>query len=177
MIFATVGTQLPFDRLIRAIDEWAASRASPQVFAQIGPTAFTPCHLQYAQFIDAAEFRTRVQQAQVVVAHAGMGSIITALELGKPIVVMPRRADLGEHRNDHQLQMVRSFLVNPHIRVAMDEFALAGHLDALRTAAHSEMSPPQTSPQLLACIRAFIAGADDDPGFLRAGSLAHHRLQ
>lgn len=177
MIFATVGTQLPFDRLIRAIDEWAASRTCPQVFAQIGPSEFTPRHLQYAQFIDAAEFRIRVQQAQVVVAHAGMGSIITALELGKPIVVMPRRADLGEHRNDHQLQMVRSYLVNPHIRVAMDEFALAGHLDALRTAVHIDGCPPQTSPQLLSCIQAFIAGADDDPAFLRAGSLARYRLR
>ena len=40
---------------------------------------------------------------QVVIAHDEMGSIITALEMGKPIVVMPRRAELGEHRNDHQV--------------------------------------------------------------------------
>ena len=44
--------------------------------------------------------------AAAIVAHAGMGTILTALETGKRLLVMPRRAALGEHRNDHQLATV-----------------------------------------------------------------------
>jgi UDP-N-acetylglucosamine transferase subunit ALG13 len=101
VIFLTVGTQLPFDRLVEAVDEWAAT-AGEDVFAQIGPTALRPRHIEYVQFVSAAECANRMQAASYIVAHAGMGTILMALQLGKPLLVMPRRADLGEHRNDHQ---------------------------------------------------------------------------
>src|SRR4051812_19357952 len=103
MIFVTVGTQVQFDRLIRTVDEWAGARARTDVYAQIGPSNDRFKHIRTERFIDPTEFRNCVEAASLVIAHAGMGSIITALELGKRIIVMPRRASLGEHRNDHQV--------------------------------------------------------------------------
>jgi UDP-N-acetylglucosamine transferase subunit ALG13 len=103
MIFATVGTQLPFDRLIRSLDEWAARNPHIDVFAQIGQTDYTPQHIRWEKTISVEAFRTNLDNCDTVVAHAGMGTIISAAELGKRIVILPRRADLGEHRNDHQL--------------------------------------------------------------------------
>ena len=103
MIFATVGTQLPFDRLIRSLDEWAARNPLVDVFAQIGQTDYTPQHIRWEKTISVEAFRTNLDNCDTVVAHAGMGTIISAAELGKRIVILPRRADLGEHRNDHQL--------------------------------------------------------------------------
>src|SRR5690242_2073535 len=103
MIFVTVGTQGRFDRLIRTVDEWAGMRAQTDIFAQTGPSDYTPKHISVEPFVSPNEFRKRVETASLVIAHAGMGSIITALELGKQIIVMPRRSDLGEHRNDHQI--------------------------------------------------------------------------
>src|SRR5262245_16726664 len=99
MIFVTVGTQGQFDRLIRTVDEWAGLRARTDVFAQIGKSVYRPRHIRSKRFIDPAEFRKLVEASRLVVAHAGIGSIITALEFGKHIIVMPRRADFGEHRN------------------------------------------------------------------------------
>ena len=80
MIFVTVGTQLPFDRMIRSIDEWVGrnGRGGEEVFAQIGPSTYKPKHLQYAPFITADDFQRHTRAARVIVAHAGMGSIITA---------------------------------------------------------------------------------------------------
>ena len=98
MIFVTVGTQGQFNRLIRTVDEWAGSRGRTNVFAQTGQSDYRPKHIRSKPFIDPTEFRKRVETASLVIAHAGMGSIITALELGKRIIVMPRRAKLGEHR-------------------------------------------------------------------------------
>jgi UDP-N-acetylglucosamine transferase subunit ALG13 len=115
MIFVTVGVQLPFDRLVRAVDAWAGERMRSDVFAQIGPSQYRPQHIEFRAFVEPPEFRRLVECADAVVAHAGMGSIITALELAKPLIVMPRRAELGEHRNDHQLSTARHMLAHPRL--------------------------------------------------------------
>ena len=124
MIFVTVGTQLPFDRMVRTIDQWAGARSYGEVFAQIGPAKYRPKNIPWAEFLDADECRRKIEQADVVVAHAGMGSILTALELGKPIVIMPRLSALGEHRNDHQLATAKRFLAQGRVIVAFDEHQL-----------------------------------------------------
>ena len=103
MIFATVGTQLPFDRLVRALDQWAAHNPKEEIFAQIGQSEYIPENIEWARTLSADLFRSKLEQCHLVVAHAGMGTIISAAELGKSVMVLPRRADLGEHRNDHQL--------------------------------------------------------------------------
>ena len=95
MIFATVGTQLPFDRLISALDDWAASHAGIEVYAQIGRGEYEPRHIEWTRDMDPQDFRSRMAACDAVVAHAGMGSIISAIELGKRVIVMPRRATLG----------------------------------------------------------------------------------
>jgi UDP-N-acetylglucosamine transferase subunit ALG13 len=156
VIFVTVGTQLPFDRLIRAIDQWAARAGRPDVFAQIGPGQYKPKHFASEAFLDAQQFRRHVQDADAVIAHAGMGSIITALELGKPIIVMPRRFDQGEHRNDHQLATAKRFLAQGRIVVAFDENHLIEKLDQIDHYRAADRISAQASPHLLAAIRAFV---------------------
>ena len=83
MIFVTVGTQGHFDRMVRTVDEWAGKHGRTDVFAQTGPSDASYRHIRVEQFIDPAKFRECVESASLVIAHAGMGSIITALELGK----------------------------------------------------------------------------------------------
>lgn len=132
MIFLTVGTQLPFDRLVRAVDDWCAVSAPCAVFGQIGEpgrAGYRPKHFDWWPFVDPEEFRRRFDQASVIVAHAGMGSIITALLHQKPIVIMPRRDDLGEHRNDHQYATAKSFANRPLVHVAMTEQELPAQID------------------------------------------------
>ena len=105
MIFLTVGTQEPFDRLVAAVDAWAATHDVP-VFGQLGalkPGSHRPAHFEWREFITADEYQQRLETSQLLVAHVGMGSIISALTYGKPLVMMARRASLGEHRNEHQL--------------------------------------------------------------------------
>jgi UDP-N-acetylglucosamine transferase subunit ALG13 len=159
VIFATVGTQLPFDRLVGAVDRWAATRAGLAVFAQVGPSALRPAAIAWERFVSPAECRERMRAADAIVAHAGMGTILTALELGTPIVVMPRAAALGEHRNDHQLATARRFAEQGSIAVAFDEAQLHAHLDALAagdSAARRRIGPHAEGP-LVETLRAFIA--------------------
>jgi UDP-N-acetylglucosamine transferase subunit ALG13 len=164
MIFVTVGVQLPFDRLVRAVDEWAGERARTDVFAQIGPSEYQPRYIEFSAFVDPPEFRRLVEAADVLVAHAGMGSIITALELGKPLLVMPRRADYGEHRNDHQLATARHMLAQNVISVAENESELVSKLDHLDAVATRQTISARASDQLIGTIASFIAAGAGQRG-------------
>ncbi|MCA6107161.1 glycosyltransferase [Bradyrhizobium cenepequi] len=156
MIFATVGTQGQFDRLISTVDRWAGVNGRADVFAQTGPSDYQSEHIRTERFIDPTEFRNRVEAASLVISHAGMGSIITALELGKRIIVMPRRASLGEHRNDHQLATAKRFAQQGRIAVAFTEQELVDKLDQLQVFDKTERLSAQASPDLISTIRTFI---------------------
>ncbi len=103
MIFVATGTQFPFDRLIKYMDEWAAEHTE-NVFAQLGNGAYQPQHLAWKRFVSLDEYNDKIRQATVFISHAGMGNIISAKEHGVPIIVINRKVELGEHRNDHQTE-------------------------------------------------------------------------
>ncbi len=135
MIFLTVGTILPFDRLTRALDVWAMAQAeSPEIFAQVGQLrsdSYRPKAFEWTERITPTEFRARMAAAELTVTHAGIGTIVTALTLSTPVLMMPRRASLGEHVNDHQLETVKRLADRPGVTLAMDAEDLASRLDAL----------------------------------------------
>ncbi len=120
MIFVTVGTQLAFDRLISTIDKWNETKKL-EIFIQTGPSVLTPRHSEYAQFIEPSQADQLFKNSDLIVSHAGMGSILTALRYQKPIIIMPRLASLGEHRNDHQLATCKWLGNKSGITVAKDE--------------------------------------------------------
>ena len=161
MIFLTVGSADPFDRMVRAVDEWAASRGRTDVYAQIGVGQYQPRHIQAVRFMSPAEFRERVHAAQLLLAHAGMGSIITALEAGRPMIIMPKLPRLGEHRNDHQVATAKRLGQRQGIIVAWDENDLVTKLDSEAQLSNPTMIAPAASPELIATLRAFIAGPED----------------
>lgn len=156
MILVTVGAQMSFDRMTRAVDAWAGERGRRDVFAQIGPTDFIPEHIGWTRFLEPEEFHRRVREADILVAHAGMGSIISALEAGKPILVMPRRGDLRETRNDHQVATAKRFLEMGKVAVAFDEEELKAKLDALDSMAAGQTISKWASPELIEGLREFI---------------------
>jgi len=156
MIFVTVGGQMPFDRLIGTVDEWALSRGRSDVFAQIGPSDFHARAVETTRFIDSIEFRRRFEAANLIVGHAGMGTIITALECGKPIIVMPRRGRLRETRNDHQVAMATHLSGQGRVMVAFDEEQLVERLDQFEAAGEMERIEPHASPHLIGALRSFI---------------------
>lgn len=161
MIFVTVGHQMPFDRMVRAIDQWAMTNGRDDVFAQIGTTAYVPEHIQWSARVDPMEFRQRIKDADVVVAHAGMGTILTAFELGTPILVMPRKGSLHETRNDHQIATAERFLEMGRLSVAMDETELPKMLDQMSNLTATGVISSHASPELIEALAAFIHRADD----------------
>ncbi len=164
MIFYTLGTQLAFDRMTEAVDNWCGARGRDDIFGQIpdpGPDGYRPKNFEWTERIAPAAFEDRYNNADFIIAHAGMGSIITAQDMNKLIVVMPRRAHLNEHRNDHQYETVRHLMGRPGLLVAMSDDELPDVLDeAVRLAPEwaARSATPFAEPSLIDAIRREIAG-------------------
>lgn len=133
-VFLTVGAQMPFDRLVRAMDAWAKDRPGHEILAQIGESEYVPSHVKWTKFLSPPEFDRAYDGADAIVGHAGIGTLFAALERGKPIVVMPRRADLRETRNDHQIATARRFEALAGVAVAWDPASLLARLERLDAA-------------------------------------------
>lgn len=119
MIFLTIGTIMPFERLVRGVDEAiGAGVITESVFAQIGKTAYQPKNMEYAEVLEKHVFDQKVAEAPYIISHAGIGSITIAMEHNKALLVMPRMRCYGEHVNDHQVSTARKFGDLGHVLVA-----------------------------------------------------------
>jgi UDP-N-acetylglucosamine transferase subunit ALG13 len=157
MILVTVGSMMPFDRLVAAMDEWASSRVTEQTFAQIGGGK-PPNHMRWARTVALPEFADLIAKSTIIVAHAGMGSIISAAEAGKPIVIMPRYASLKEHTTDHQVHTAARLRGHTGIYVAISEAELPERIEEARSSAGSwHQRLRRTAPEtFVARIRAVL---------------------
>lgn len=155
MILVTVGTQLGFDRLIRTMDDIAPHLPSA-VVAQIGAGSFVPRNMQYHRKLEPGRFLELVENARVIVGHAGIGTVLAAEKYRKPLIVFPRSAGLGEHRNDHQAATASALAKRQGIIVVTGREELE---QALRSGLRSElMLPlgPKPGPGLLAAVARFV---------------------
>ena len=148
----------PFDRLVQAMDAWAAAIPANDLLAQIGAGDYEPRHMRWVRKLDRAEYDATVAQARVVVAHAGVGSVVTAGELGKPIVLLPRRAHLGEHTSDHQIETAGWLRGKPGVHIAETEADLPDRLAAALAQGPGEIGRigPVADPAFIARLRNFI---------------------
>lgn len=147
MIYVTVGTQLPFARLIKAVNDVAAEKGL-DVFAQIGPDKSHYNAIKTADFVDPEEANRFIREADLIIAHAGMGTIITASQYGKPLIIMPRHFQFGEHRNDHQIATARRFQDFSNITVVDDKRSLADAVNVALETVHDKeyLSVSQYAP-------------------------------
>lgn len=106
MIFVTIGTMYGFKRLIKEMDE-IAKDIDEEVIMQIGETTYEPKNSRYFRFASRQEMNKMYSDSRVVICHAGVGSILSAMEYLKPIIVIPRRKEYGEIIDDHQLEITR----------------------------------------------------------------------
>lgn len=111
MIFITLGTQkFQFNRLLEYIDnEIKKNNITEKVFAQIGNSTYVPRNYEYKKFLDKEEFEDILCSADIVITHAGVGTILSSVRHEKKTVVVPRLKKYGEHVDNHQLQIAETF--------------------------------------------------------------------
>jgi UDP-N-acetylglucosamine transferase subunit ALG13 len=138
VIFATVGTDHhPFDRMVHWVDRWLDANAERGVtgFIQTG-TSVRPQRARSADYLGYEQMQAVMRRAIAVVSHGGPGSIMLCSHLGKKSIVVPRRASLGEHVDDHQVLFSRRLAAEGQIELAETEDRLGELLErALLTGA------------------------------------------
>ena len=159
LAFATVGATLPFPRLIDWIERARQEGLlPPELIVQTGTggraIADAECH-EGLPFDIVGQI---LDEADIVICHGGTGSIITALQRGCHVIVIPRQYALGEHYDDHQSEIADAFALRGLLQVARDYPAFVAALSAVK-ARTPRMAT--TNPQALAeWLRAYIAAAN-----------------
>lgn len=131
MIFASVGSILPFDRFVRAVDEWAGDNPGQDVFLQIGEGEYEPRNVPWARMMPHDEYSRRLSECALFVAHVGMGSILQALEARKQMLALARHNSLGEHTTDHQLHTAARFQGITGLKIVDSADELKAEMSAL----------------------------------------------
>lgn len=155
MIYATVGKMpLGFDRLIKTADSLAAS-IGEKVFIQTGSSGYIPVNAAYKDFLTLPEAEAMQAEAEVIISHAGIGTIIGALRSGTPIIIMPRRKSLGEHFNDHQMEIAKAVIGRPGVEVVYEAAELEGALRKL-LGQKGKFKPQEKGAGIITAIENFL---------------------
>lgn len=128
LVLVTVGTDHhPFDRVVRWVASWPGQERV-RLVVQSGTSATVP-GLDCRPQLPAGELDRLVAEAAVVVCHGGPGSVLQARAAGRLPIVVPRRPELGEHVDDHQVRFASWVADRGLAVVAHDEAALHAALD------------------------------------------------
>ncbi len=154
MIFLTVGTQFPFDRLVKAVDELVGNGViTDRVIAQTGHSLYKPKNMTVMEFCSPSEFRNLICRAWLVISHVGMGTIIETTKRGKPIIVVPRKAKLGEANTDHQFDTAKVLAKEGRLLVAFETEDLPVKLKEAESFVPTQ---GKGSQEILDAVKAFI---------------------
>lgn len=156
MIFLTIGTQLPFDRLVEMLDR-VAPHLQEEIVGQIGVGSYRPSNFNAVDQLDPQTFNQTFKSSRVVVGHAGIGTVLSGRKFQKPLVLMPRRAAAGEHRNDHQLATAAQLRSIEGVSLFESEAELKDLLLQPSLAALSDDRPPALD-KLIDSLRSEIFG-------------------
>lgn len=106
-IFVTVGSTYPLDRLIIEADKLDSKKF--EVFAQIGESNLKPKNIKYKKMLDYSEQNKKIAWADIIISHAGVGTILDCFSQKKQIILFPRLKKFGEAIDDHQIEICKAF--------------------------------------------------------------------
>lgn len=135
MILVMLGTQNnSFHRLLEEIDKLINNGViQEKVIVQAGYTKYKSKNMEIFSLISQDELEKYQIQANLIITHGGVGSIIGSLKLGKKVIAVPRLHKYGEHVNDHQKQIIENFSENGYIIGIEDVSELEKAIEKVKT--------------------------------------------
>lgn len=124
LILILLGTQdKPFTRLLKAVDKAIEDGfINEEVIAQVGFTKYDSKNIKTFELLPKEEYEQIINNADLIITHAGVGSILTGLKKNKKIIAAARLKEYGEHTNNHQLEILNEFYKKGHI-LKLENFA------------------------------------------------------
>ena len=129
MIFVTLGTQdKSFKRLLKAVDKAIENKEiKEKVIVQAGYTKYKSNNMEIFDLCGPRKFNEYLKDANLVITHGGVGSILGALKHNKVVIAAPRLSKYKEHTNDHQKEIVSEFSKEGYI-LELKDFSELGKL-------------------------------------------------
>ena len=120
MIFITVGSQkFQMNRLLAGADTLIENGViAEEVFAQTGRCTYVPKHYAHTVYMEKEEMSKKVFACSLMICHAGSGSMMMGIKLGKKVIAVPRKAMYGEHVDDHQAELAHTLSQTGYLLMA-----------------------------------------------------------
>lgn len=111
MILVLLGTQNnSFHRLLEEIEKNIKDGTiREEVIVQAGYTKFQSHRMRIIDLMSKEQLDKFQDEADLIITHGGVGSIISSIEKGKKVIAVPRMHEYGEHVNNHQKEIVKDF--------------------------------------------------------------------
>jgi UDP-N-acetylglucosamine transferase subunit ALG13 len=150
LIFVTIGTSEPFDRLLEGLRDFD----DEELVIQCGDSTLKQLPGTTVSYLEFHELEALVERARVVVSHAGVGTILVAVAKAKRPLVVPRLARHGEAVDDHQVALARKLQEAGVVTLLEDP----SELPALLRSEHlqTRFTPSQSGGVLVAELREYI---------------------
>lgn len=117
MIFITVGTQPHqfkrlFDEVVKLVDN---GDIMEEIIAQTGSLKLHHPKIKSEQFMSQEDLDYYIDNADIIISHGGVGSILTSIKKNKKVIGVPRLSRFGEHINDHQVDLINALAMKNYI--------------------------------------------------------------
>ena len=111
MILVLLGTQNnSFHRLLEEIGKNIKDGIiKDEIIVQAGYTKFQSHRMRIIDLMSKEQLEKFQDEADLIITHGGVGSIISSVEKGKKVIAVPRMHEYGEHVNNHQKEIVKDF--------------------------------------------------------------------
>ena len=126
-LFVPLGTQkFPFNRLVKALNGLVESGAyTPQEIVMQSMVYEEKPLFTHFDVIPLETFNSYLDNAEVIITHSGVNSIISSMNRKKPLIIVPRMKKYGEHVDDHQIEIADLMEQKFNVLVAKDTAKLA----------------------------------------------------
>lgn len=111
MILVMLGTQNnSFHRLLEEIDKLVEKGIiNDEIIVQAGYTKYNSKNMKILGLMPKEELEKYQEDADLIITHGGVGSIVSSIEKGKKVIAIPRLHEYQEHVNDHQIEIVEKY--------------------------------------------------------------------
>ncbi len=146
---------VPFDRLISAMDE-IAGQINEEVVIQHGESKLEIKHARSIKYAGFEENEELIKSARLVIAHAGVGTILDCRRLEKQLIIIPRRMGLGESYDDHQFEIANAVSASKSAIMINDVTELKNTIESMQTSSTEESFTGKN--RLISAIKNVIKG-------------------
>lgn len=125
MIFVILGGVVEFDfsRILEIIDQLVEEQIidGKDLIAQRGYSKYIPQNYDSFDFVDGETFDEYIKNADLIITHGGVASLISAMKMGKKVIAFPRLQKYNEHLDNHQTEITSVLSKEGYILYAIDK--------------------------------------------------------